>query len=121
LDEVANPADGAYYIESLTLQLAERSLALFKQLEAGGGFLKQLREHTIQKKIKESAASEQRLFDQCRQVLVGINSHQHKREPVEGGLKSDLFSSKKKGKTLIEPLLLKRLARNMEQIPQADE
>ena len=121
LDEVANPADGAYYIESLTLQLAERSLALFKQLEAGGGFLKQLREHTIQKKIKESAAREQRLFDQGRQVLVGINSHRHKGEPVRGGLKSNPLSSKKKGKTLIEPLLLKRLARNMEQIPQADE
>jgi hypothetical protein len=40
---------------------------------------------------------------------------------MKGGLERNLFYSKKKGKTLIEPLMLKRLARNMEQIPQADE
>jgi methylmalonyl-CoA mutase len=39
-DKVDNPADGSYYIESLTMQLAEKSLKLFKEIEADGGFLK---------------------------------------------------------------------------------
>src|SRR5690606_42160153 len=52
---VNNPASGAYYIETLTHDLAEKALALFKDIEASGGFLKQLKEGIIQRKIKESA------------------------------------------------------------------
>jgi methylmalonyl-CoA mutase len=33
-DKVNNPADGAYYIENLTEQLAEKALLLFKDIEA---------------------------------------------------------------------------------------
>jgi methylmalonyl-CoA mutase len=40
-DKVNNPADGSYYIETLTAQLAEKALVLFKDIEANGGFLKQ--------------------------------------------------------------------------------
>jgi methylmalonyl-CoA mutase len=36
---VNNPADGSYYIETLTNQLAEKALTLFKDIEANGGFL----------------------------------------------------------------------------------
>ena len=42
---------------------AEKALALFKDIEASGGFLHQLKEGTIQRKIQESAAKEQELFD----------------------------------------------------------
>jgi methylmalonyl-CoA mutase len=35
-----NPADGSYYIEKLTNQLAEKALALFKTIEENGGYLK---------------------------------------------------------------------------------
>jgi len=37
-DKVENPADGSYYIESLSQQLAEKALDLFKQIENAGGF-----------------------------------------------------------------------------------
>src|SRR5690606_16596197 len=57
-DKVNNPADGTYYIESLTQQLAEKALELFKDIEANGGFLNQLKEGIIQRKIKESAERE---------------------------------------------------------------
>lgn len=121
LDEVANPADGAYYIESLTQQLAGKSLALFKQLEAGGGFLKQLKEHTIQKKVKESAAREQNLFDHGLQVLVGINSGQDMADRMKPQLEDFRHEPKNKGKTLIEPLLVKRLASEKELKRLSDE
>jgi len=45
-DKVNNPADGAYYIETLTKQLAEKALELFKNIEQHGGFLSQLKEGT---------------------------------------------------------------------------
>ncbi|MGC1205218.1 MAG: methylmalonyl-CoA mutase subunit beta, partial [Flavobacteriaceae bacterium] len=54
-NKVENPSDGAYYIETLTNQLAEKGLVLFKDIEKNGGFLKQLKDGTIQRKIKESA------------------------------------------------------------------
>lgn len=41
-DVVSNPADGAYYIENLTQELATKALELFKQIEDSGGFIKQL-------------------------------------------------------------------------------
>ena len=53
-DKVKNPADGTYYIESLTHQLAEKALVLFKDIEANGGFLKQLNEGIIKRKIQEN-------------------------------------------------------------------
>src|SRR5690606_7059281 len=54
-DKVNNPADGAYYIENLTNQLAEKGLELFKDIEKNGGLITQLIEGTIQRKISESA------------------------------------------------------------------
>src|SRR5690606_29456011 len=59
LDKVGNAADGSYYIESLTSQIAEKALVLFKEIEANGGFIKQLGDGTIQRKIRESAEKEQ--------------------------------------------------------------
>lgn len=49
-DLVSNPADGSFYIEKLTQELSEKALELFKNIEKGGGFLKQLKEGIIQKK-----------------------------------------------------------------------
>ncbi len=38
-DKVTNPADGAYYIEQLTDEIAKKSWALFQEVEEQGGFL----------------------------------------------------------------------------------
>jgi len=114
-DKVANPADGAYYIENLTRQLAEKALKLFKSMEAGGGFLKQLKEHVIQKKIKESAAKEQLRFDEGSEVLLGTNKYENENDRMKDHLERDPFLKMKKRKTLIEPVLEKRLAESLEQ------
>ena len=50
-DAVDNPAEGAYYIENITLQLAEKALDIFKKIEKADGFITSLIEGTIQKKI----------------------------------------------------------------------
>jgi methylmalonyl-CoA mutase len=114
-EKVANPADGAYYIESLTHQLAEKALELFKSIEAGGGFLKQLKEHVIQKKIKESAEKEQSLFDEGKEVLLGTNKYQNDQDRMKEAMELYPFLKTDKRKTLIEPILEKRLAESLEQ------
>jgi methylmalonyl-CoA mutase len=114
-DKVSNPADGAYYIEELTQQLAEKALALFKDIEANGGFLKQLKEGTIQRKIQESAGKEQELFDSGKEVLLGTNKYPNKNDRMSGDIELYPFVKANPRKTLVVPIIEKRLAEKMEQ------
>lgn len=114
-DKVDNPADGSYYIESLTMQLAEKSLKLFKDIEADGGFLKLLNDGTIKKKIQESAAKEQELFDSKKEVLLGTNKYPNKEDKMKHDLELFPFVKIKPRKTLITPIIEKRLAEKLEQ------
>ena len=113
-DKVNNPADGTYYIESLTKQLAEKALNLFKDIEANGGFLSQLKEGTIQRKIKESAAKEQADFDTEKVVLLGTNKHPNVADKMKSDLEFSPFLKIDKRKTLIEPIIEKRLSEKLE-------
>ncbi len=118
---VANPADGSYYIETLTRQLAEKALVIFKSVEASGGFLKALKSHTLQKKIKEQAAREQALFDEGASVLVGTNAYKNPDDSAKDRLEVSPFQERRTEKTLIEPILEKRLAENSEKKRLKDE
>lgn len=114
-DKVDNPADGSYYIESLTMQLAEKSLTLFKDIEANGGFLKLLNDGTIKKKIQESATKEQELFDSKKEILLGTNKYPNKEDRMKHDLELFPFVKIKPRKTLITPIIEKRLAEKLEQ------
>ncbi|WP_306353054.1 methylmalonyl-CoA mutase subunit beta [Flavobacterium sp. '19STA2R22 D10 B1'] len=114
-DKVNNPTDGAYYIESLTQQLAEKALLIFKDIEATGGFLKQLKDGTIQRKIQESADKEQALFDQGKEILLGTNKYPNKEDRMKHDLELFPFVKIKPRKTLITPIIEKRLAEKIEQ------
>ena len=114
-DAVSNPADGTYYIESLTNELAEKALVIFKDIEANGGFLKQLKEGIIQRKIKESAVKEQELFDSGNLVLLGTNKHTNKMDRMKDDLELYPFVKTNVRKTLITPIIEKRLSEKLEQ------
>ncbi|MGL2967029.1 methylmalonyl-CoA mutase subunit beta [Flavobacterium sp. XGLA_31] len=120
-DKVNNPADGAYYIETLTQQLAEKALALFKEIEAKGGWITQLIEGNIQKKISESAAKEQELFDNGKEILLGTNKYPNKNDKMKHDLELYPFVKQNPRKTLIIPIIEKRLSEKMEQERLAQE
>ncbi|WP_372755498.1 methylmalonyl-CoA mutase subunit beta [Mariniflexile sp.] len=121
LNKVNNPADGTYYIESLTQQLAEKALILFKDVENNGGFLRQLKEGTIQRKIKENASKEQQQFDAGELILVGLNKDATPIESIKNELELYPFVKINQRKTLIEPIIEKRLAETFEQIKLKEE
>ncbi len=121
LNTIDNAADGSYYIETLTQQLAQQALQLFKTLEKGGGFLQQLVNHTIQKKISESAQKEQKSFDEGKEVLVGTNVYSNPNDKMKGELQLYPFVKKDQRKTFIAPIIGKRLAEEMEQKRLEDE
>lgn len=110
-----NFADGSYYIAALTTQIAEKSLELFNLMENHGGFVKQLLSGTVQRKIGESAAKEQQLFDDKELVLVGANKYQNATEKGET-TSSDkpVLGKRNSRKTRIEPVIPKRLSEKEE-------
>ncbi len=114
-DKVDNPADGAYYIETLTNQLAEKALDLFKKIESKGGFITLLIDGTIQRKISESAQKEQELFDSGKEVLLGTNKYPNKNDKMKHDLELFPFVKTNPRKTLITPIIEKRLAEKLEQ------
>ena len=114
-DKVNNPSDGTYYIESLTEQLAEKALEVFKEIEANGGFITQLIEGTIQRKISESAQKEQELFNSGKEILLGTNKYPNPNDKMKHDLELFPFVKTKDKKTLIIPIIEKRLAEKVEQ------
>tara|TARA_R110000868_G_scaffold84499_1_gene238135 strand:- start:3948 stop:5321 length:1374 start_codon:yes stop_codon:yes gene_type:complete len=114
-DKVENPAEGSYYIETLTNQLAEKALILFKAIEKDGGFLKQLKNHTIQNRIADSARKQQDKFNTKKSVLVGTNAYVNVDDKMAQELELYPFVKKNPRKTLITPIIEKRLAEELEQ------
>jgi methylmalonyl-CoA mutase len=114
-DKVNNPADGTYYIESLTEQLASKALTLFKEIESNGGFINLLFSGTIQKKITESAQKEQELFNTGKEVLLGTNKYPNLNDAMKQDLELFPFMKQNPRKTIVVPILEKRLAEKVEQ------
>ncbi|SDG87439.1 methylmalonyl-CoA mutase subunit beta [Psychroflexus sediminis] len=113
-DKVLNPVDGTYYIESLTRELAEKALGIFKTIEAGQGFIHQLFEGKIQKKIRESAEKEQAKVNSGEFTLLGLNKYKNLEDRMSQNLELFPFLKQHQRKTLIEPILEKRLAEPLE-------
>jgi methylmalonyl-CoA mutase len=114
-DKTDNPTEGSYYIENITQQLAEKALTLFKDIEANGGFLHQLKAGTIQRKLKESAAKEQAQFDEGKEILLGTNKYPNPQDRMKNDLEITPFPKKEARKVLVEPISTKRLAATLEQ------
>jgi methylmalonyl-CoA mutase len=113
-DTSQNMASGSYYIESLTHQLAEKALKLFKKIEENGGFLSQLKKGAIQEKINKSAQEEQANFDTSKLVLVGTNFQQNSDDQMRESVALYPFLKQNNSKTLLVPILSKRLAETSE-------
>ncbi len=105
--------EGAYYPETVAVQLAGKALDLIKQLEAGGGYVKKLYDGTIQRKIAQMAEKEQALFDEGKLVLTGTNKYPSDEMKLPGE-KRRLNPVKKGEKTIIRPIVLKRLSERLE-------
>lgn len=114
LSEAQNIADGTYYIEKITAQLAENALPIFKSIEKAGGFLKQLKEGTIQRKITENAEKEAADFKAKKTVLLGTNLQVNSTDKMKENIALYPFVKKRNIKTLISPIVRKRLAETIE-------
>lgn len=120
-DKIDNAAEGAYYIESLTQDLAERALELFKKIEASGGFLEQLREGSIQEEIIKSASLEQKRFDEGKEVLLGTNKYRNEMDKMKDTIEINPFAISDFGEVAVRPISERRLSEDDEQKRLNDE
>jgi methylmalonyl-CoA mutase len=65
-------ANGSYYIEDIT-QIADKSWALFIEIEEAGGYLELLKQGIVQKKIYDHAVEEQQWIEEGKIKLIGVN------------------------------------------------
>ena len=114
LKEAQNIADGSYYIESITQQLADNALIIFKQIENSGGFLKQLKSGTIQKKINDNSAKEIKDFLEGKTTLIGTNLQQNSNDTMLQNLELYPFTKQRNIKTVVSPLTRNRISESHE-------
>lgn len=66
-------ANGSYYIDNITQQIADKSWAFFLENEEAGGYVELLKQGIIQQKIYDHAIEEQRWVEEGRIKLIGVN------------------------------------------------
>ncbi|MCS4304655.1 methylmalonyl-CoA mutase family protein [Chryseobacterium sp. BIGb0232] len=84
-------ANGSYYVEDVTKQIADKSWALFVEMEEAGGYLELLKQGIVQKKIYDHAIEEQKWIEEGKIKLIGVNLYP--KLDVKKSI-SDLYSEK---------------------------
>ncbi len=96
--------------ETISYEIAKKALLLFQSIEKSGGLIEQAIKHILQRKIKEKATQEQIAFDnQIKNLNFTTELFANKCE-----WELYPFMKQKHEKTLIEPLITKRLWENIE-------
>ena len=75
LDKVVDPAGGSYYVETLTVSIANEAWKLFLEVEDKGGFFAEVNNGEVQKAV--NASCEKRHTDVARrkEILLGTNQY----------------------------------------------
>ncbi len=121
LSQNKNAVEGSYYLEALISEMVEKSLQLIKHIDNNKGFISQLFEGAIQRKIKESAQKEQALLDHGDEVLLGTTKYANPNDLMKNDLQLYPFVKRNTRKTLITPIIPVRLAEAHEQKRLQDE
>ncbi len=88
LDKVVDPAGGSYYVETLTVSIANEAWKLFLATEEKGGFVACVNNGTIQAVVRET--SEKRHTDVARrkEILLGTNQYPNINETAAAKIKT---------------------------------
>jgi methylmalonyl-CoA mutase len=81
ITKVVDPLGGAYYVEYLTTQLAEKAWTLIEEVEKLGGMTRAIESGIPKMRIEQAAASKQARIDSGREVIVGVNKYRTDEKP----------------------------------------
>lgn len=118
LDQVADPAAGSYYIESLTSSIAEVAWKLFQEIEFAGGYTGAFYSGIIQDAIVTAAMERDQNIAQRKEILLGTNQYPNPAEEMLPKADPQRVRSKVMDTSLAEaqPLNLYRVAEEFESI-----
>jgi methylmalonyl-CoA mutase len=88
-DAVIDPWGGSYYVEALTMALAQRAWGHIVECEAHGGMAKAIEAGLPKARIADAAARTQAHIDSRRQTIVGLNKFPPARDEPINVLKID--------------------------------
>ena len=73
LDKIVDPAGGSYYVETLTMSIANEACKLFLATEEQGGFYAALKAGEVQKAVNESSDKRHTDVARRKESLLGTN------------------------------------------------
>ena len=74
-NKIVDPAGGSYYIETLTVSIAEEAWKLFMQVEEMGGFHAALKAGFVQNTVNAASEARHTAVDRRKEVLLGTNQY----------------------------------------------
>lgn len=80
LDQVSDLAAGAYFIDYLTVALAQKAWAFFQQIEQMGGFSAAFTQGFIKTEIESVARLRRLALQEEKQILVGVNRYKNPKD-----------------------------------------
>ena len=122
LDKVVDPAGGSYYVETLTVSIANEAWKLFLEVEEKGGFFAEVDNGDVQKAV--NASCEKRHTDVARrkEILLGTNQYPNINEMAADKIENKeckcACGNEEKGEN---SLLMKRAATDFEALRLATE
>lgn len=122
LDKVVDPAGGSYYVETLTVSIANEAWKLFLEVEEKGGFFAEVDKGDVQKAV--NASCEKRHTDVARrkEILLGTNQYPNINEMAADKIENKeckcACGNEEKGENA---LLMKRAATDFEALRLATE
>jgi methylmalonyl-CoA mutase len=74
-DKVVDPAAGSYFIENLTVSIAQQAWNLFLQVEDEGGMLQSIQAGKVQAAVNASNRARHEAVSKRKEVLLGTNQY----------------------------------------------
>lgn len=75
LDKVVDPAGGSYYVETLTVSIAQQAWKLFLDVQGNGGFFAAVANGCVQNSVNESAGKRHADMARRKEILLGTNQY----------------------------------------------
>jgi methylmalonyl-CoA mutase len=72
-DKVIDPSAGSYFIENLTLKIANEALKLLQEVENQGGIVEAFKKNFIQNEINKNFAVKESDLASGKNIMVGVN------------------------------------------------
>ena len=84
LNRIVDAAGGSYYIENLTVAIAQQAWNLFLETEDAGGMLAAIQQGTVQDTVNASNKARHEAVSKRKEILLGTNQYPNFSERAEG-------------------------------------